>query len=256
MSDTGAFAIDDLSAPVPRQPPFPLPRWFAAAQVFAVCGIPSGIFVVIVMFLFGRPMPVDLKHPPLEFFASVGLFDAALVALLIKLFLWMSGENSSDVFLGRRRIGREVARGLLLLPLVFFGIMAFEYGLQRFLPALHNVKTNPLSAYMNTPVEAAVFIIVVILAGGVREELSRAFILHRFAQRLGGARVGLVLFSLVFGALHFDQGYDVMISVGILGAIWGLLYVRRRSVVASMVNHASFDVAQVLLQLLGRSLGV
>ena len=51
------------------------------------------------------------------------------------------------------------------------------------------------------------------------------------------------------------QGFDVAIAVGLLGVIWGLIYIRRRSVVAPMVSHAGFDVVQVLQQVLLHSLG-
>jgi membrane protease YdiL (CAAX protease family) len=84
----------------------------------------------------------------------------------------------------------------------------------------------------------------------VREELQRAFILHRFDQRLGGAVVGLVIFSAAFGLLHLDQGYDASVGIGVLGLLWGAIYIRRRSVVGPMVNHASFNAAQVLQGLL------
>jgi membrane protease YdiL (CAAX protease family) len=59
------------------------------------------------------------------------------------------------------------------------------------------------------------------------------------------------VFSVAFGFFHVEQGFDVAISVGLLGVIWGVLYIRRRSVVAAMVSHAGFDVAQVLLRSLG-----
>ena len=88
---------------------------------------------------------------------------------------------------------------------------------------------------------------MVVLAGGVREELQRAFIIHRFRQRLGGGLVGLAVYSLLFGLLHFDQGWDVAIAVGSLGLLWGILYIRRGSAVMSMTNHASFNAAQVII---------
>jgi beta-ketodecanoyl-[acyl-carrier-protein] synthase len=47
---------------------------------------------------------------------------------------------------------------------------------------------------------------------------------------------------------------DVAIGVGTIGLIWGVLYLRRRSVVAAMVSHAGFDVAEVLFQLLSRTM--
>ena len=47
-------------------------------------------------------------------------------------------------------------------------------------PWLHNVPTNPLEELAATPGQATILAIVAILAGGVREELQRAFLLQRF----------------------------------------------------------------------------
>ena len=237
--------------PVPRPAPLPLPGWFAGLQVFAVCGIPTQVAITVVVILVGGlQLPTDVKHVPLEFFATISLLDTAAVALLIRAFLWMSGETSKDVFVGFRPAGWEILRGLLWLPAVFAIAIGIKLALQKLAPALHNVPENPYAQYMTTPIEAAVFILVVLLAGGVREELSRSFSLHRFAQRLGGARLGLIIYSVVFGAFHYTQGLDTAVVVGALGAFWGLLYIKRRSVLAPMVNHAAFDAVQVVAALL------
>lgn len=261
----------DLSAPtLPGGPETPLlfgafnpsiSRVFAAVQVFLVCGIPTQLLVFLALMYHGSPMgadgstlTVDPAKISLEFFATSSLLDAALVAILIRIFLAMSGEHSRDVFLGRRPVAGEVARGLALIPLLWIGVVSVIFAITTLLPSLHNVATNPLEAYMDSPLEAGVFTIVVILAGGVREELQRGFILHRFDQRLGGARVGLAIFSLAFGLFHLQQGFDVAIAVGLLGVVWGVIYLRRRSVVTSMVSHAGFDAVQVLQQVLLKTL--
>jgi membrane protease YdiL (CAAX protease family) len=120
---------------------------------------------------------------------------------------------------------------------------------------MRTVESNPLVPLMNTPMRAAVFLIVVVVAGGVREELQRAFILHRFEQRLGGVTVGLAVFTVAFGALHIQQGLDVAIAVGLLGLTWGIVYVRRRSAVLPIVNHAGFNALQVVQGFIARSVG-
>jgi hypothetical protein len=64
------------------------------------------------------------------------------------------------------------------------------------------------------------------------------------------AVVGLVVTSLAFGAGHWVQGWDSSIAIGLLGAVWGFIYLRRRSVVAPMVSHAgfnSFEIVQFLI---------
>jgi membrane protease YdiL (CAAX protease family) len=148
-----------------------------------------------------------------------------------------------------------VLRGLALLPVVFLAVTAIVLGLRAIAPWMHNVQKSPLEAFMRTPLETALFLFIVVLAGGVREELQRAFILHRFEQRLGGFRVGLAVFSLTFGALHIDQGFDVAVAIGLLGLFWGILYIKRRSAIVSMVNHASFNAAQVIQTAIAKALG-
>jgi len=94
--------------------------------------------------------------------------------------------------------------------------------------------------------DAMMFGMVAMVAGGVREEIQRGFILHRFSHYLGGGLVGLVVYSTVFGLGHVDQGWDAAIAVATLGAIWGTIYLIRRSIVAPMVSHAGFNLAQVI----------
>jgi len=230
-----------------------LPRWFAAAQAVLVCGIPTQLAVAVVLLL-GFNMPIyDGDGLSLEFFATLSLFDTALIALLIRLFLILSGEESRDVFLGPRKVFGEMWRGLALLPVAYLGVTLMATGLRAVAPWLHTVKQSPIEGFLKTPFDAAIFFVVVVLAGGVREEFQRAFIIHRFRQRLGGGLVGLAIYSLLFGLLHFDQGWDVAIAVGSLGLLWGILYIKRGSAVMSMTNHASFNAAQVII---ARTLGM
>lgn len=192
-----------------------------------------------------RP-PLESGQVSFEAFVLTSLLDTALIALLIRVFLGFSGESSIELFVGRRPPLRESAFGLALVPLVYVVVAAFALGLRSVAPWLHTVPTNPYNAYMKTPVEAGLFAVVVVLAGGVREELQRAFILHRFEQRLGGAWVGLAVFTVFFGALHMTEGADAAIAVGTLGLFWGVAYLRRRSILLPMINHAGFDLLEIV----------
>jgi membrane protease YdiL (CAAX protease family) len=235
--------------------PASISRLFAAIQVFLVCGIPTQLLVFAAVLGSGAPMAADgtkltadASRISLEFFAMTSLFDTALIAILIRVFLGMSGESSRDVFIGRRRTTAEFLVGLLLIPICLVVVVVVVNLVTTWLPGLHDVPTNPYEAYMQTPFGAGLFIVVVILAGGVREEIQRAFVLHRFEQRLGGAWLGLVVWSAAFGLFHLPQGKDAALAVGLLGLIWGVVYIRRRSAVAPIVSHAGFDVAEILLK--------
>jgi membrane protease YdiL (CAAX protease family) len=121
-------------------------------------------------------------------------------------------------------------------------------------PSLQTVDQNPFEVFLHTTPGALAFLLVAI-TGGLREELQRAFILHRFGQRLGGVKVGLVLFSVMFAALHANQGVDVALAIGLLGLLWGLAFIGRRSAVLPMANHAGFNGLQVLQAMLARAIG-
>ncbi len=246
--------------PLPAQPPAdaapgPPPRWIAGLQAAMVCGIPTQLTIATVLALVLHLPVLDRGTISFEFFVVLSLVDTAAIALLIRAFLWMSGERPADVFVGPRPVRGEILRGLALVPVVFLAVTGIVLGIRAIAPSMHTVETNPFEAFLQSPMEAAIFVVVVVLAGGVREELQRAFILHRFAQRLGGARVGLAIFSVTFGALHLDQGADVAIAIGLLGLLWGVLYIQRRSAILPMVNHGAFNAIQVLQGVIAKSLG-
>jgi membrane protease YdiL (CAAX protease family) len=141
---------------------------------------------------------------------------------------------------------REAVLGVLLVPAVFLVAALVLMVVHLLAPSLHNVSKNPLETLLGSPTRAVLFGLVVIVSGGLREEVQRAFILHRFEQHLGGARLGLVLSSLAFGAGHLIQGWDAAFATAALGALWGLLYLARRSIAAPAVSHAGFDLAQII----------
>jgi membrane protease YdiL (CAAX protease family) len=233
----------------------PQPRWLALFEAVLVCGIPTQAFVAAALLVVAGMSPRDDDGLSLRFFATLSLIDTVIVLVLIRFFLRSSGERPRDVLIGQRPVWREASLGLALVPVVLVVVATVVLSLRAWFPWMQTVPTNPFLGFMDTPLEAAVFVVVVVLAGGVREELQRAFILHRFEQRLGGIRLGLVLFTIAFGALHVDQGVDVAVAVGLLGLIWGIIYIRRRSAVLPIVNHAGFNALQVFQGLIVRSFG-
>jgi membrane protease YdiL (CAAX protease family) len=258
------LAVPAPEVPVPAGPAVPttlrvrpFSPWLAIVEVIAVSGVPTQLLIAVVL-MFGtnmRAFDETAQGFTLEFLATVMLLDTALVALLIRVFLELGGEDSRTVFVGRRPVWGEMWRGLALLPVALVGVTAVVLGLRALVPSLHTVITNPMEQYMRHPFDGAIFVVVVVLGGGVKEELQRAFILHRFDQALGGLKVGLAVTSVIFGLLHITQGIDAAVGIGLLGFFWGWLYMRRRSAVMSIVNHAGFDAVQVIQGVLARTLG-
>jgi membrane protease YdiL (CAAX protease family) len=175
----------------------------------------------------------------------LSLGDTLVLIALILLMLSAHGERPRDVLFGPRPIAREIAIGVPLIVAALAIAAAVLLAIQRWAPLLHTVVNNPLQDLLRSPREAWWFAFVVLAAGGVREEVQRAFLLHRFGVWLGGPVVGVAVTSIAFGAGHLMQGVDAAIATGLLGAFWGVIYLRRRSCVAAIVSHSGFDLLQI-----------
>jgi membrane protease YdiL (CAAX protease family) len=182
----------------------------------------------------------------ITYIALLSLLDTVFLVGLMVLFLRTHGESVRDVFVGPVQIGREIRRGVPLSVVALFIAAAVMLSIQQFAPWLHTVEHNPLQDLVRTRRDALLFALVVVVAGGIREELQRAFLLRRFERWLGGAWVGVIVTSVAFGAGHFIQGADAAIATGTLGAFWAIVYLRRRSAVAPVVSHSGFNLMQLL----------
>ncbi len=180
------------------------------------------------------------------FVVAVSLLDTAFLMGLILFFLYAHGERPRELFLGSRPVSREASLGVPLVLVALAIGVAILATIHRLAPSLHTVEHNPFEALIRTPQNVWLFAVVVVIAGGVREELQRAFLLRRFEVWLGGATVGVVAASIAFGAGHLLQGADAAIVTGALGAFWGIVYLRRRSVVAPVVSHSGFNLLQIV----------
>jgi uncharacterized protein len=182
----------------------------------------------------------------LAFVVAVSLADTVLLAALIFAFLYAHGERPRDVFIGNRPVANEIALGVPLMLAALAIASAVLLTVQHVAPWLHSVEHNPLQGLLRRPRDAWLFALVVIVAGGVREEIQRAFQLHRFDVWLGGGGIGVVITSVAFGVGHLLQGRDAALATGLLGAFWGVVYLRRRSAAATIVSHAGFNLLQVV----------
>lgn len=250
MSEFAAGAPDGSFEPIPvplpgaRRRRRPKERIYAALEIVLCSGFPTQLTLAFILTQAGfSPADGTLS---IGFVAPLLLLDAAIVVAFVVALLRFHGERPRDVLLGQRPIGREALMGLPLTLAVFGLVIVMLTLTQRVAPWLHNVPRNPLERLIGSGRDAAIFALVATLAGGVREEVQRAFILRRFDQYLGGAPLGLVLFSVAFGAGHLVQGWDAAVTTAALGAFWGIVYLSRGSIVAPMVSHSGFNAAEIL----------
>jgi len=222
-------------------------RVIAAVEVLLCSSLPTQIVIGQLLAAIGLDPRTDSGQlsPPFAF--ALLLIDSVVLTTLMVILTRAHRESPRALWLGDRSIVREFGLGLALVPLVFLIVGLLMTGLMRLVPGLHNVTENPIEQLATGgPHQAAMLGVIAVVAGGVREELQRAFLLRRFEQHLGGPFVGVIVLSIAFGLGHYPQGWDAVVATGVLGAIWAIVYLRRRSSVAPIVSHAGFNVLEVL----------
>jgi len=240
--------INESSPSIPAEhaappPPGSTGTWL---EILLCSGYPTQIAIGGALMAMGLSPGSSAQTLSPRFVFALSLLDTVILLSLIIFLLVRRGERPMDVFFGRKPALAEAAFGVMSVPFVFTVVIALMVSIMRFLPELHNVPKNPLENFLGTQVGIWMFLFVAIVAGGVREELQRAFLLHRFKNDLGQPWMGLLIASISFGLGHTMQGNDAAIITGVLGAIWGAMYLIRGSALASMVSHSLFNSGELL----------
>jgi len=224
----------------------PPQRLRVLTQVLACSGLPTQLLLTGLLTLAGvRPLEAD-GTLSLRFLVLMTLSDTVLLVGLVRFFLHAGGETVQQTLLPPQQRRADLLLGLLLTPVLLVGV-SLGIALLRWLwPALATVPTNPIEALADTPEHAVLLGIVAMVAGGLREEMQRGFLLHRVRSDLGGAVPGLIITSAAFGLGHVMQGWDAAVVTAGLGAVWGVVFLTRGSIGASVFSHAATNGVQVL----------
>jgi membrane protease YdiL (CAAX protease family) len=173
------------------------------------------------------------------------LLEAAITLILLMVVLKSHRETLFDLGLIWSEWKPNLYVGVFLVPILFAVNELTGILFHIFFPQ-YVAAQNPLLDIIRTPTDLALFLVVSIFAGGIKEELQRAFVLDRFRTYLGGAKLGLVLWSFAFGLGHYAQGVQAIVSATLFGFLFGSIYLIRRNLIAPMVAHALYDISALL----------
>ncbi len=210
-----------------------------------MCGLVSSFLTAPIIIAFGAAK-VPLLDMKAETISLLLLLDAAITFLLLAVILKVRREPLASLGLPWERWKRDTLVGLALVPFLLLINALVSIVFKAYFPEYYTER-NPLTEIIRTPQQLALFILAALIAGGVKEELQRAFILDRFRRYLGGAVVGLLIWSVLFGASHYVQGAQGVAVASVFGLILGILYLSRGSLIAPVAAHGVYDAAALLL---------
>ncbi|HXL35138.1 MAG TPA: CPBP family intramembrane glutamic endopeptidase [Gemmatimonadales bacterium] len=192
-------------------------------------------------------------------FAGMLPFSATPVLLVFGVCsLWLRGEPARAVGLAFRADWR---RTVLVGAGAGIGYQGFSLYIAE--PAIARLTGKLPDVSLFAPLAGNVHFLLIslavawTLAACGEEFVYRGFLLRRIAQALGdgsGAwRSALVATSVLFGVGHGYQGLSGMITAGLGGFAFGLLYLAsRRNLWVSVIAHGTMDTVGFLLLFLGK----
>jgi membrane protease YdiL (CAAX protease family) len=218
-------------------------RLQALFEVLLLTGFVSSLLAVIPLSL--RGITSEKIYNSAYLLTGYILLESIITLIFLMLILKFHRESLYDLGLLWNEWKPNFWVGIILVPLLFAanGLMGIFF--QTFLPKYVTAQ-NPLLSIIRTPADLTRFLVVSIISGGIKEELQRAFILSRFRSHLGGAKVGLVLWSIAFGLGHYAQGVQAIVSATLFGFIFGTTYLIRRNVLAPVIAHGLYDISALL----------
>jgi uncharacterized protein len=220
-------------------------KLLAFFEVILLSGLASSSLAYLPLFIV-HGKKLDLLASNAKTVSFFLILESAITLLLLAAVLGIHGESFRDLGLRLDRWKTNLSIGLALVPLLFLinALVAFVF--RTYLPK-YFVEQNPLIDIIRTPQQLVLFIFSALFAGGIKEELQRAFIIRRFSRYLGGAGLGLVLWSFAFGAGHSAQGAQGITAAVLYGFAFGILYLMRGSLIPPMVAHGVYNSLVLLL---------
>ena len=171
--------------------------------------------------------------------------DLALVSLSV-FFLWRNGEPIEHLGWTFRNAGKDVLLGIALFIPTFVATIFLE----QFLRAIGlSTPTAPLPSYL-TAVGPSQFVLAFVLVSIVavsEETIFRGYLTLRFKNVMRSTWRAVLLSSVIFSLGHGYEGEAGMVTVGVMGIIFALVYVWRRSLVAPITMHFLHDFLGIVL---------
>jgi membrane protease YdiL (CAAX protease family) len=178
------------------------------------------------------------------------LRDLGLISLIF-FFLWRSGEPLSQIGWTFKNGRKDIVLGIGLYLPFSLGAGLLESALRA---AGFSVPSTPLPSTIAAKgipefLLASGLVVVVALA---EEIIFRGYLILRFRAVTGSLPAALLLSAAIFSLGHGYEGSAGVITVGMMGLVFGLIYVWRKSLVTPMVMHFLQDfMGIVLMPLLG-----
>jgi uncharacterized protein len=206
--------------------------------------------VVFLIVVIGLAIVQGHQQPSLEnahLLSRLPLYGAMIAfELALFLYVWLGlrlwGTRVRDVIGGKWATLADVARDAGVAVLFWLIVAGVLLTLENFL-AENTTGLGAVKALLpQGPVETGVWIVLCTTAGFCEEFIFRGYLQRQLLALTGRVDLAIVFQAMVFGLAHMYQGFKGVITIGIYGAMFGVLAAVRKSLRPGMMQHAGQDI--------------
>jgi len=172
-------------------------------------------------------------------------YNFALV-FLIAFFLWRNGEPPARLGWSRRRPWTEAALGIMLFPPFVLAIGLIE-GIFIELGLSAPQESIPSFLAASGAAEYGLALVLVLVVALTEETIYRGYLLLRFTSVTGSPTAAVLCSTAVFSLGHGYQGSAGVAAVAVIGLLFCLIYLWRRSLIAPVVLHFLQDFVGIIV---------
>jgi membrane protease YdiL (CAAX protease family) len=170
--------------------------------------------------------------------------DLGLVSLIL-FFLSRNQEPIGKIGWTFKKSSQEIVLGIGLFIPFFLGASLFERGLQA---AGLSVPMKTPSFLMARGIGESVLALVLVAVVALAEEtIFRGYLILRFKAITASPAAAVLLSAVIFSLGHGYEGSAGVVTVGVMGAVFAVVYLWRQSLVAPIVMHFLQDFIGIVL---------
>ncbi len=196
------------------------------------------VIIFLLLILPSMIMSTSLAKPVNLSFSVVAwatiLSDIPVLALVLY-FLWRNSEAFRSIGLTLRNGWKEAFIGAAIFIPLLFAMGVVEKVLRE--AGLSVPKSAPSFLVPAGGGEIALALLFLIVVAVSEEVIFRGYLIRRFAAISKNPAAALVLSSFIFALGHGYQRTGGIVGVGILGLVFGAVYLWRKSLIAPIVMH-------------------
>jgi membrane protease YdiL (CAAX protease family) len=176
---------------------------------------------------------------------GVILSDLALVTLIC-FFLWQNSESFTRIGWVSKGYEREIVVGMVLYFPLIYGLSFVEELFQS--AGLVSSKGHiPTFLEPTGTIQQIIATLMILIVAFTEETIFRGYLILRLKSITGSTIVAIFISSIIFSIGHGYEGLLGVIIVGIMGTVFAVIYVWRKSLIAPIVMHFMQDFVAIVL---------